>query len=327
MVHRLLATSLGIAPLPKDVRDRATMRDVVDNLNHRHRMAQLASRASSELFTLLLYRGKSVEEKAIVLAVKSTGIRVIVPSAGFELPIRLVPRADTPTNASIAAKFKYCSETISLTCKGVSESDCIIPSHDATDKPRKIKKGDVVEASIKMFDQVQVRISTKENAMKRMWLSVELVGELRDLFDLAMGVEPLSMKEEEEKKKMKEKIVLVEDDENKDEEAGGAMVDDDQPSKENTKEGITKPNKKASKREEKKKVDKDEEEEEEEEVDEAKNNPTGRHAPKKTTTKVSETQKTKDQAKETVAVGKVRKTTASQTSTPGKPSKRARTGE
>lgn len=139
------------------------MRDTVENLNFRHRQAQLAGRASSELYTLLAFKGAEVTEKARVLAVKTTGIRVYVPEFGIECAIRLVPRADTPATAAQAGKFKYDHESLSLKCGNVK---------------------------IEMFQEVQVKITTKENKMRRMWLSVELVGDLRGKLDAAMGVAP-----------------------------------------------------------------------------------------------------------------------------------------
>jgi hypothetical protein len=59
-------------------------------INHRHRMAQMCGRASSELYTLLFFRGKRVEEDALVISVRSNGIRVLIPRYGIEGAIRLV---------------------------------------------------------------------------------------------------------------------------------------------------------------------------------------------------------------------------------------------
>ncbi len=230
VVHRLLATSIGISPLPPSIRDRAAMRDVVDNLNHRHRMAQLASRASSEVFTLLFFKGKDVVVDALVLAVKTTGVRVMVPTYGIECVIRIVPRPDTASSAQRASLFKYDADALSLSCVGRGSS--------ASD----------TKAHIGMFDRVQVRITTKENKMRRSWLSVELVGPLRDEFDKAQGLTPYSMLNEADRHKKAMEQAMDEDvhgeqgedaeKEEEEEEAKkdkvGGMVDKDEESKAST---------------------------------------------------------------------------------------------
>jgi exoribonuclease R len=116
LVHRLLATALGLEPFPAYLQDRERMRQMCEVMNHRHHMAQLAGRASVELYTLIYFkcaphaypsalpalsrpapppppfppcalppscslacRDKRVEEDAVVMAVKKNGIRVFVP--------------------------------------------------------------------------------------------------------------------------------------------------------------------------------------------------------------------------------------------------------
>lgn len=59
VVHRVLAATLGLAPLPRSMLDTAGMKDMVDNLNVRHRNAQMAGRASVELHTLIFFRDRT----------------------------------------------------------------------------------------------------------------------------------------------------------------------------------------------------------------------------------------------------------------------------
>ena len=47
VVHRLLAAAIGVGPIPR-LDGRASER-VARHINHRHRMAQLAGRASAEV--------------------------------------------------------------------------------------------------------------------------------------------------------------------------------------------------------------------------------------------------------------------------------------
>lgn len=70
VVHRLLGTLLGLSPLPDSVRDREALRGCADNLNVRHRNAQMAGRASVELHTLIFFRGRDVVADARVTKVR-----------------------------------------------------------------------------------------------------------------------------------------------------------------------------------------------------------------------------------------------------------------
>ena len=97
VVHRLLAAALDIASLPPMLQDREHMRKVADGINHRHRMAQLCGRASVNLHTVIFFREKRVEADAVIMAVKSNGIVVLVPKYGMESPIRLVSKDDSPS--------------------------------------------------------------------------------------------------------------------------------------------------------------------------------------------------------------------------------------
>lgn len=60
MVHRLLAASLKLMDLPESSKDRDSVRLLADNLNVRHRNAQMAGRASVELHTLIFFKDKTV---------------------------------------------------------------------------------------------------------------------------------------------------------------------------------------------------------------------------------------------------------------------------
>ena len=70
MVHRLLAASLGLKPLPESAKDRAGVRGVADNLNVRHRNAQLAGRASVELHTLIFFKDRTLVADARITRVR-----------------------------------------------------------------------------------------------------------------------------------------------------------------------------------------------------------------------------------------------------------------
>ena len=73
LVHRLLAASLGLAPLPESARDQAGVRALTDNLNTRHRNAQMAGRASVELHTLIFFKNRTIIADARITRVRKRG--------------------------------------------------------------------------------------------------------------------------------------------------------------------------------------------------------------------------------------------------------------
>ncbi|CDP01774.1 unnamed protein product [Coffea canephora] len=85
IVHRLLAASLGIYRLPDVLQDKAQLTSVSDNLNYRHRNAQMAGRASVELHTLIYFRNR----QARIVKIRANGFIVFVPKYGIEGPVHL----------------------------------------------------------------------------------------------------------------------------------------------------------------------------------------------------------------------------------------------
>ncbi|KAK0603545.1 hypothetical protein LWI29_006112 [Acer saccharum] len=91
-VHRLLAASLGIFQLPTIFQDRPQLTSVADNLNYRHRNAQMASRASVELHTLIYFRKRPTDTEARIVKIRSNGFIVFVPKFGIEGPVYLTSK-------------------------------------------------------------------------------------------------------------------------------------------------------------------------------------------------------------------------------------------
>ncbi|KAL3525159.1 hypothetical protein ACH5RR_013531 [Cinchona calisaya] len=89
IVHRLLAASLGIYRLPDLLQDKAQLTSVADNLNYRHRNAQMASRASVELHTLIYFRNRPTDTEARIVKIRLNGFIVFVPKFGIEGPVHL----------------------------------------------------------------------------------------------------------------------------------------------------------------------------------------------------------------------------------------------
>jgi hypothetical protein len=69
------------------------------DLNHRHRMAQYASRSSVELFTVLFFRNRTLDEQAHVIRVLRNAVVVLVAKYGLEgvVQLRVHGRANATT--------------------------------------------------------------------------------------------------------------------------------------------------------------------------------------------------------------------------------------
>ena len=59
------------------------MAEVVDNMNVRHTNAQMAGRASTELHTLVFFRGKETLADARVVKVQANGLQVRARAVGW----------------------------------------------------------------------------------------------------------------------------------------------------------------------------------------------------------------------------------------------------
>ncbi|XP_042494927.1 exosome complex exonuclease RRP44 homolog A [Macadamia integrifolia] len=94
IVHRLLAAALGISKLPPIFQDRHQLTSIADNLNYRHRNAQMASRASVELHTLIYFRKRPTDTEARIVKIRSNGFIVFVPKYGIEGPVYLTEKGE-----------------------------------------------------------------------------------------------------------------------------------------------------------------------------------------------------------------------------------------
>jgi exosome complex exonuclease DIS3/RRP44 len=103
IVHRLLAASIGVAPLPTQLSSKSYLHDLAANMNRRHRAAQLAGRASVQLHTLIFFAGDGAkDEYAYVLDVETAqssdpSLLVMVPRYGIEGRVK-VPIRGNDTN-------------------------------------------------------------------------------------------------------------------------------------------------------------------------------------------------------------------------------------
>ena len=90
MAHRLLAASLGLAPIPEEMAEKKLVQAQCEVINYKHRNAQFAGRASTDLHTYLFFKRKGeTEVDAVVAGLKRTGrgdpsLSVSVPRFGVE---------------------------------------------------------------------------------------------------------------------------------------------------------------------------------------------------------------------------------------------------
>lgn len=86
LVHRLLAACVGFGSLAVGLQDSTHMNRLAESINVRYRCAQYASRASTVLHTVLLFKreGDVVKEAARIIRILGNGLVVLVPRYGVE---------------------------------------------------------------------------------------------------------------------------------------------------------------------------------------------------------------------------------------------------
>ncbi|EFJ15219.1 hypothetical protein SELMODRAFT_180518 [Selaginella moellendorffii] len=109
IVHRLLAAALDLEKLSPSLRDKSEVTKIADNLNYRHRNAQMAGRASVELHTLIFFRNRPTDADARIVQIRSNGLIVFVPKYGIEGPVFLVDKASKSSTNWIMNEEQQCA--------------------------------------------------------------------------------------------------------------------------------------------------------------------------------------------------------------------------
>lgn len=92
LVHRLLACTIGVDQIDKTLRNKNAIQLACDQINYRHRMAQLASRASARLHTVLYIKSmQNLKEEAYIFFVRQNAIQILLPRIAFEYTYFLPP--------------------------------------------------------------------------------------------------------------------------------------------------------------------------------------------------------------------------------------------
>ena len=91
LAHRQLSAAIGYTPLHASLHSKPHVERVLDVVNRRHRMAQMAGRASVEFYVGLALKGRNerekgkVREEAFVIRTFRNGLGVFVSKYVFPL--------------------------------------------------------------------------------------------------------------------------------------------------------------------------------------------------------------------------------------------------
>ncbi|DBA70092.1 TPA: hypothetical protein ACH3X2_012255 [Trebouxia sp. C0005] len=175
LVHRLLAASLGLAPLPESARDRAGVHALTDNLNTRHRNAQMAGRASVELHTLIFFKDRTIIADARITRVRANGLILFVPKYGIEGPVYLTKKESSKNQDSRSSNHVQASTTASNGTTADSQSASSSQDEFVLDEDKQMVMSKDGRRSYTVFDKAAVRISVEETFGHRRHLQLMLV--------------------------------------------------------------------------------------------------------------------------------------------------------
>ena len=150
IVHRLLATTIGVISLPVAIADRGKQQDICSHMNRRHKAAQHVQRASVNMHTLLYFKDRPCTEVAYVASVKSNCFTVIVPRFGIEGTIE----ADS-LKSSATSDYVYDPEKHAIT----------------------FMSKDLEVHRVQVFQRILVRIQAVEGSGGSRKLEISAVGE------------------------------------------------------------------------------------------------------------------------------------------------------
>lgn len=148
IAHRQLSSAIGFEPLHASLQNQAKLEKICSNINYRHRMAQMAGRASVEYYVGQALKNKDVVEEAFIMKVFTNGFVVFVAKFGIEGVIH-TSSLGSPEPISSLLPEKY--ELI-------------------------INPGSITQFSLAVFDKVQVKIVTMlESSTGKRKVSLSLV--------------------------------------------------------------------------------------------------------------------------------------------------------
>ncbi|RHZ52885.1 hypothetical protein Glove_456g19 [Diversispora epigaea] len=153
IVHRMLAVAIDFdKSYSSELMDMYKMQKICDNLNYRHKMAQMAASSSVELHTFLYFKGKLEKEEAYVVKILKNGFIVLVPRYGIEG----IVYSSTKKSAAAAAASSLSSPTLQNFPPAPITYNVLTNCLEST-----LEDGQKI--SIKLFDRVIVQISVEED--------------------------------------------------------------------------------------------------------------------------------------------------------------------
>eukprot|EP00056_Hartaetosiga_gracilis_P019514 m.14657 g.14657 ORF g.14657 m.14657 type:complete len:171 (-) comp7739_c0_seq3:2233-2745(-) len=142
LVHRLLAASIGADKTYPELLDKNKQSSVCDRLNIRNRMAQYASRSSTQLHTCFFFKDRPTCAVGYVTRVLKNAVQVLIPHFGVEGPVYFDPI--DAENEELHPKIKFDEEKLNL-------------SVTVADKTQ----------DLTVFDEVKVKVSVDEADSQR----------------------------------------------------------------------------------------------------------------------------------------------------------------
>ncbi|KAF6039600.1 DIS3 [Bugula neritina] len=143
LVHRLLAVSIGADASYPDLLDKNKTQAICNNLNHRHVMAQYASRASVGLHTQLFFRARNLLEQGYILTVRKNALQVLIPKYGLEGTLYL-----DSGNIKSTYDEEACTQTVSGHTFHIFDPVTVKVSLDSTNIQHQKLKIDLVEPQV-----------------------------------------------------------------------------------------------------------------------------------------------------------------------------------
>ena len=154
IVHRLLAVSIQADSTYAELLDKHKMQQLCNHLNHRHKNAQYAARASITLHTHLFFKSKDTTEEGFVLFIRKNALQVLIPKYGLEKPLFFDNGEESGTTvASKKLSLVFNESEPSLTVEGTK---------------------------FRLFDQVLVKISIEQSNIQQSRLKFYLVSPVID---------------------------------------------------------------------------------------------------------------------------------------------------
>ncbi|XP_065668726.1 exosome complex exonuclease RRP44 isoform X2 [Hydra vulgaris] len=160
MVHRLLGVACGAYQSSSDLLNKTSVQSITSHMNHRHKMAQYAARASINLHTQIYFKNRICDEIGYVLFVRKNALQILIPKYGLEGTVYL------SSNKDAESPFRFDEESLSQTFGNVT---------------------------IKVFDKVIVQVSIEKKTIQTSEMKLKLVRpEIPGLSVPAVGVKKVS---------------------------------------------------------------------------------------------------------------------------------------